>query len=99
MQDIAESNGFDIVGGDTDSLFLLSVKSDKNDQAITRLISESKEKIGIDLEVSATFNKAVITKKKHYFGVTNKGDIIVKGLLILFMRNNQVLLGIAYSDW
>ena len=47
---------------------------------MSRLISESKEKIGIDLEVSATFVKAIITKKKHYFGVTDKGDIIVRGM-------------------
>jgi DNA polymerase I len=44
------------------------------------LIYESKQKIGIDLEVSTTFVKAIITKKKHYFGVTDNGDIIVKGM-------------------
>jgi DNA polymerase elongation subunit (family B) len=81
MQKIAESKGFEIVGGDTDSLFLLEVKSDNNDkQALSGLISEFNEKIGIDAEVNATFAKAIITKKKHYFGVTVNGDIIVKGM-------------------
>ena len=82
MQKIAELNGFEIVGGDTDSLFLIDIKNGNNvdKQALSRLISESKEKIGIDLEVSSTFVKAIITKKKHYFGVTDKGDIIIKGM-------------------
>ena len=82
MQKIAESNGFEIVGGDTDSLFLLDIRRDNNhdNQTLTRLISESKEKIGIDLEVSTTFVKVIITKKKHYSGVTDKGDISVKGM-------------------
>jgi DNA polymerase elongation subunit (family B) len=73
-QKIAESKGFEIVGGDTDSLFLLDIKSDNNDdkQAILGLISESKEKMGIDIEVNTASSKAVITKKKHYFGVTDK---------------------------
>ena len=79
MQKIAELKGFEIVGGDTDSLFLLDVKSDNNNK---QAISESKEKIGIDVEVNTTFSKAVITKKKHYFGVTDKGDIIVDALRI-----------------
>lgn len=34
----------------------------------------------LDLEVRTTFVKAIITKKKHYSGVTDKGDIIVKGM-------------------
>jgi DNA polymerase I len=79
MQKIAESIGFEIVGGDTDSLFLIDGNNDDK-QALSRLISETKEKIGIDLEVGATFVKAIITKKKHYFGVTNEGEIIVKGM-------------------
>jgi DNA polymerase elongation subunit (family B) len=82
MQKFAESNGFEIVGGDTDSLFLLDIKNGNNidKQTLSRLISESKEKIGIDLEVSATFVKAIITKKKHYVGVTDNGDIVIKGM-------------------
>lgn len=82
MQDIAESNGFEIVGGDTDSLFILSVNvnSKNNDNALSQLISESKQRIGIDIELSTTFTKSVITKKKHYFGVTEKGDVVIKGM-------------------
>jgi DNA polymerase, archaea type len=82
MQKIAESNGFEIVGGDTDSLFLLDAKRENNNdtQTVSQLISESNDELGIDLEISATFVKAIITKKKHYYGVTDKGDIIVKGM-------------------
>ena len=32
MHNIAESNGFDVVGGDTDSLLLLDVKSNNIDK-------------------------------------------------------------------
>jgi DNA polymerase, archaea type len=83
MQKNAELNGFEIVGGDTDSLFLLDINvksNNNNDQALLRLIPECKERIGIDVELNATFIKAVITKKKHYFGVTKMGDITVKGM-------------------
>lgn len=79
MQDIAKSNGFEIVGGDTDSLFLIDANG-KGNNILSQLISESKQKIGIDLELNMIYTKAVITKKKHYFGVTEKGDIIVKGM-------------------
>ena len=106
MQKIAESNGFEIVGGDTDSLILLDVKGGDNEAnpALSELITESKEKIGIDLEVSTSFVKAIITKKKHYFGVTSSGDIIVKGMegvtgAVFEVEKDEVDAGWPYFQW
>jgi DNA polymerase, archaea type len=76
MQDIALSLGFQVVGGDTDSLFL----NGGSDSAIQQLIRECKDKIGVDVEHGATFARAVLIKKKHYFGVTTSGEIKVVGM-------------------
>jgi len=79
MQDIASSIGFIVVAGDTDSLFLHR-GSDNDEEAIQQFIAEGKERIGVDIEHSQTFVKAVIIKKKHYFGVTTSGEIKAVGM-------------------
>jgi DNA polymerase elongation subunit (family B) len=78
MQDIASSMGFTVVAGDTDSLFLHGCSD--NEEAIQQFIAECKERIGVDVEHSQTFVKAVIIKKKHYFGVTTSGEIKAVGM-------------------
>ena len=75
MQEIATSKGFDVVAGDTDSLFL-----DGNIKSINDLIKECKNKLNVDVDHEKTFAKAVLLKKKHYFGITDKGEIIIKGM-------------------
>ena len=75
MQLLATSNGFDIVGGDTDSLFLQT-----NDKDILKFISECKEKLNIEAEHDKTFTKANHHQEKTLLGVTDKGDIIIKGM-------------------
>ncbi len=74
MQEIAKSLGFEVVAGDTDSLFL------HGDADISKFIAQCKEKLHVDVEHDKTFTKAVIIKKKHYFGITDAGEIIVKGM-------------------
>jgi len=76
MQLIAASYGLDVIGGDTDSLFLQT----NNGKDLTKFISECKEKLKVELEHDKTFTKAIFTKKKHYLGVTDKGDIVIKGM-------------------
>jgi DNA polymerase I len=78
MHDIASSKGFTVVAGDTDSLFLDG--GIDNDRIIQEFITECKERIGVDIEHSQTFVKAVIIKKKHYFGVTTNGEIKAVGM-------------------
>lgn len=76
MQEIATSDGLDIVGGDTDSLFL----QPQHDSNILQFISECKEKLKVEVELDKTFTKAILTKKKHYVGITDNGNINVKGM-------------------
>jgi DNA polymerase I len=78
MSDIAQGLGLDVVAGDTDSLFLDSASA--GDDAIAILIARCREEIGIDVEHGLTFARAVIIKKKHYFGVTPDGAIKAVGM-------------------
>ncbi len=78
MCDIASSKGFNVLAGDTDSLFLVNNTSVEN--AIQSFIAECNEKIGVDVEHGQTFAKAVIIKKKHYFAVTTSGKIKAVGM-------------------
>jgi len=74
MQEMAKSLGFEVVAGDTDSLFL------HGNEDISKFIAECKEKLDVDVEHDKTFKRVVIIKKKHYFGVTGEGEIIIKGM-------------------
>ena len=79
MRDLAISGGFTVVAGDTDSLFL-DGGNDSSGNLMQHFISECKEKVGVDVEHSITFVKAAIIKKKHYFGLTDRGEIKVVGM-------------------
>lgn len=74
MQQISESHGFTVVAGDTDSLFLFGKRD------ISKFIQKCKDELKVDVENSMTFSKVIIVKKKHYVGITDKGDIIIKGM-------------------
>jgi DNA polymerase, archaea type len=78
MRGITSSKGFTVVAGDTDSLFLDG--NDNDGDRIHNFIAECKERIGLDVELSTTFVKAAIIKKKHYFGVTTNGEIKAVGM-------------------
>jgi DNA polymerase I len=76
MREVALSCGFEVVAGDTDSLFLVGGNKD----SVMNLIWLCKEKIGVDVEHGETFTKAVIIKKKHYFGVTADSKVKAVGM-------------------
>jgi DNA polymerase elongation subunit (family B) len=78
MMDIAQSQGFSVVAGDTDSLFLDGF--DDSNSTIQQFIVECKKRVGVDIEHPQTFIKAAIIKKKHYFGVTTDGKIKAVGM-------------------
>jgi DNA polymerase elongation subunit (family B) len=76
MQEIARNMGFEIVYGDTDSLFLYNKSYDSNgDTPMRETISgfqiECSKQLGIEVEHSRTYKTAIISdKKKHYIGWT-----------------------------
>ena len=68
MQHIAkEVYGFDIIYGDTDSLFVTNVKSKED---IKKFVTECYILLGMDVEVADIYEKFLITKKKHYIGIS-----------------------------
>ncbi|MDN5868559.1 MAG: hypothetical protein L0H55_14335, partial [Candidatus Nitrosocosmicus sp.] len=80
MQQTAVSHGFEVIAGDTDSLFLHSGFDEKENNNLRDFINECKDKLKIDLEHEKTFAKAIVLKKKHYVGITEHGEIIIKGM-------------------
>lgn len=67
MQHIAkEVYNFNIIYGDTDSIFLTDVMKDND---IVKFIAECSILLDIDVERSKIYKKFLITKKKHYIGV------------------------------
>jgi DNA polymerase elongation subunit (family B) len=73
MKDISQNMGFDIVYGDTDSLFLNCANMNTAEE--TEIISKFKEKcnkqLGVDVEHAKKYQTAIISeKKKHYIGWT-----------------------------
>ena len=80
MQHIAkEVYGFDIIYGDTDSLFVTNVKNKDN---FKKFVTECYILLGMDVEVADVYEKFVITKKKHYIGISQDGskEPVIKGM-------------------
>jgi DNA polymerase, archaea type len=74
MQEIATKMGFDVVYGDTDSLFLYNRngngKSSK-EEIILQFTEECNKQLGVEVEHAKTYQTVIITdKKKHYVGWT-----------------------------
>jgi DNA polymerase I len=79
MQDIASSIGFNILYGDTDSLFVNNVKTIEDAK---NFISECKSKLGVDVGHEKSFSKLILVSKKHYIGILSDSDKepIIKGM-------------------
>ena len=70
--------GLKVLYGDTDSVFLLNPTK----QQIKQLEEWSKKELNIELGIDYVFKYVVLSgRKKNYFGVTENGKVIVKGLL------------------
>ena len=52
----------------------------KKNEAINEFIEECKSKLNVDVEHQKTFAEIIILKKKHYVGITDKGEIITVGI-------------------
>jgi DNA polymerase, archaea type len=71
MKDIAHNIGFEIVYGDTDSLFLHYVDNSNAVEVISKFKEECNKQLGVEVEHAKTYQTAIISdKKKHYIGWT-----------------------------
>jgi DNA polymerase, archaea type len=71
MKDIAHNIGFEIVYGDTDSLFLNYVDNSNAVEVISKFKEECNKQLGVEVEHAKTYQTAIISeKKKHYIGWT-----------------------------
>lgn len=72
MKDIAQQIGFEIVYGDTDSLFLNYVNMGSVvAEDISKFKEECNKQLGIEVEHAKRYQTAIISeKKKHYIGWT-----------------------------
>ena len=71
MQQIATNMGFEVVYGDTDSLFLCHKVYDDKYDTILAFQKECDKQLGIEVEHGKTYQTAIISdKKKHYIGWT-----------------------------
>lgn len=80
MQHIAkEVYGFDIIYGDTDSLFVTTVNEQDD---IKKFITECYILLGMDVELADVYKKFLVTKKKHYIGIPldEMKDPVIRGM-------------------
>ncbi len=87
--EVAEELGFEVIYGDTDSIFakLGDAKADIKDRKEETLkkareVSERiSEELPLELEIQDFFKSVFFTgKKKRYAALTDKGEIVVRGL-------------------
>jgi DNA polymerase I len=76
MQDTARDSGFEIIYGDTDSLFLHNPPK----ESLSDFTDSCNKDLGIELEIKNTYSNFILSSgKKHYlgYGVNNKGKEIL----------------------
>jgi DNA polymerase elongation subunit (family B) len=77
MQELAREYGFDIIAGDTDSLFI----SGASNASLQQFLNKSQQELAIEVEHQRTFSKFLNIKKKHYIGIDSATEEpIVKGM-------------------
>ena len=79
---IAESMGFQVLYGDTDSIFIkkegLGLEELKRE--VEKLLKRLSAELPIQIEVDEFYKTIFFVEKKRYAGYTDSGKIIVKGL-------------------
>lgn len=75
---IAESLGFRVLYGDTDSIFVTKNGMTKED--VEKLLKRLHEELPIQIEVDEYYSAIFFVEKKRYAGITEDGRLVVKGL-------------------
>ena len=81
---IAKNLGFEVLYGDTDSIFIKkkNVNLNKLKSEVEKLIEKLSKELPIQIEVDEYFKTIFFVEKKRYAGLTEDGRLIVKGLEI-----------------
>ncbi len=79
--EIAREMGFDVLYGDTDSIFVTkNVSPETLDSDVRRLIDRLTSELPVTIEVDEIYSTIFFVEKKRYAGLTADGRIVVKGL-------------------
>ena len=79
---MAEEMGFDVLYGDTDSLFLKKngLTPERLREEVEKLIDVVSKELPIQLDIDEFYRVVFFVEKKRYAGLTRDGRIVVKGL-------------------
>lgn len=79
--DIATEMGLEVLYGDTDSLFVKFREQAKLRDVIKDFVKRVKEELPLDMDIDNVYRIIFFTEsKKRYAGLTEKGEIVVRGL-------------------
>lgn len=102
--EIYESNGFEVIYGDTDSCFVV-LPPDRSEQELEKIDKQIIETIWshmpfpfdkFKLDTDDVFKKLWLFGKKFYIGINEKDRLVVKGLPII--RSDSTMLGSKIFD-
>lgn len=79
---IAEEMGFEVLYGDTDSIFVRkeNLSFDQLREESKQLIDKLSEELPVQIEIEDYYTTAFFVEKKRYAGLTVDGNLVVKGL-------------------
>ncbi len=79
---IARENGFDVLYGDTDSIFVKkdSLSLEKLEKEVKKLIGILRREMPVQIEIDEYYRTIFFVEKKRYAGLTRDGRVVVKGL-------------------
>lgn len=80
-KDIAQDMGLEVLYGDTDSLFVKLSDKQELKSLVKAFIKRVREELPLDMDIDNFYRVIFFTEsKKRYAGLTEKGEIIVRGL-------------------
>lgn len=78
---IAREMGFNVLYGDTDSIFVSKQTSlEELKREVEKLIERISNELPVQIELDETFKAIFFVEKKRYAGITENGKIVVRGL-------------------